>query len=102
MGPAGWLWPAALVAILVLSIGTLVFRGGFRLARRRPGAAADLRRGWRLGMACAIGAVGALWAWPTILAAKLGFSCFMVPLALAAAWGGRAALRGLLQAAAEP
>ncbi len=95
VGPAGMVWPAAVVAIATLTVGTLVFRGGFRLARRRPGAAADLRRGWRLGIACAAAAVPALWVWPTLLAAKLGFSAFMIPLALAAAWCGRRALRAL-------
>lgn len=95
IGPGGEVWPVALVAILVLSVGTLVFRGGFRLARRRQGAAHDLRRGWRLGMGCAIAAVPALWAWPTLTSGKLGLSCFMVPLAVAAACGGTKALRAL-------
>ncbi len=102
IGPAGMIWPGALVGILVLTVGTLVFRGGLRLTRRRPGAVADLRRGWGLGMVCTVAALAGLWAWPTILTLKLGFSCFMVPLALAAAWCGRAALRGLPQAALEP
>ena len=97
VGRAGTVWPGIVVAILVVTVGTLVFRGGFRLARRRPGAATDLRRGWGLGIICTIAAVAGLWAWPTILTAKLGFSCFMVPLALAAVWGGRAALNGLRQ-----
>ncbi len=95
VGPGGAIWPAALVAALVLVVSTLVFRGGFRLARRRPGAIADLRRGWRSGIGCAIAALAGLWAWPTLPAAKLGFSCFMVPVAIAAAWGGRSALRDL-------
>lgn len=101
VGPGGAIWPTMLVAALVLTVGTLVFRGGFRLARRRPGAAADLRRGWRLGIGCAVAAVAALWAWPTIMTAKLGFSCFMVPIAVAAAWAGCAALRDLRNGAAE-
>ncbi len=62
VGPAGMIWPGALVGILVLCVGTLVFRGGFRLTRRRPGAAADLRRGWGLGMVCTIAALAGLWA----------------------------------------
>jgi len=101
VGPGGAVWPTALVAALILTVATLVFRGGFRLARRRPGAAADLRRGWRLGMGCTIAAVAAVWAWPTIIAAKLGFSCFMVPIAIAAAWSGRNALRDLPEIAGE-
>ncbi len=101
VGPAGTVWPAALVAILVLTVGTLVLRGGFRLARHRLGAAADLRRGWVFGMVGAIAAVAGLWVWPTNPTAKLVFSCFMVPLALAAVWGGRAALRRLSQATGD-
>ena len=101
VGPGGAVWPMALVAALVLTVGTLVFRGSFRLARHRPGAATDLRRGWQLGIGCTIAAIAALWAWPTILAAKLGFSCFMVPLAIAAAWAGRNALRDLPKVARE-
>ncbi len=95
VGPAGVVWPATLVGVATLTVGTLVFRGGFRLARRRPGAATDLRRGWLLGMASAAMAVPALWAWPTLLTAKLAFSGFMVPIALAAAWCGRRALQAL-------
>ena len=95
VGPAGEIWPAAVLAVAVLTVGTLVFRGGFRLARRRPGAAGDLRHGWLLGIACAAAAVPALWLWPTLPAAKLAFSGFMVPMALAAAWCGRRALRAL-------
>lgn len=95
LGPFGGVWPVAVVAILVLSVGTLVFRGGFRLKRRRPGAARDLSRGWRLGMGCAVAAVPALWALPVSLSGKLGLSCFMVPLAVAAAWCGTSALKAL-------
>ncbi len=95
VGPAGLVWPAAVVAVSVLAVATLVFRGGFRLARGRPGAAADLRRGWLLGMVCATAAVPALWVWPTLLTAKLAFSGFMIPMALAAAWCGRRALQAL-------
>ncbi len=101
VGPGGTVWPAALVAALMLTVATLVFRGGFRLARQRPGAAADLRRSWRLGIGCTVAAVAALWAWPTIIAAKLGFSCFMVPIAIAALWSGRSALRDLPEVAGE-
>ena len=100
LGPGGTVWPGALSATLMLAIGTLVFRGGVRLARRRPDAAADLRRGWRLGMGCAVVFVLALWAWPTVAAVKLGFSCFMVPVAIAACWFGRSALRALPELAA--
>ena len=101
VGPGGAVWPTVLVAALVLTVATLVFRGGFRLARQRPGAADDLRRGWRLGIGCTIAAVAALWAWPTIIAVKLGFSCFVVPIAIAAAWSGRRALRDLPEIAGE-
>lgn len=101
VGPGGSVWPMTLVGVLALAVGTLVFRGSFRLARRRTGAAADLRRGWRLGMCCTVAAVAGLWAWPTIMTAKLAFSCFMVPVAIAAGWGGRAALRDLLEIAGE-
>lgn len=97
----GAIWPTALVAALVITVGMLVFCGAFRLARRQPGAAADLRRGWRLGIGCAAAAVAGLWAWPTVMTAKLGFSCFMVPIAIAAAWAGRKALRDLRESAAE-
>ena len=62
VGPGGKVWPTALVAALVLTVATLVFRGGFRLAGQRPGAAADLRRGWRLGIGCTIAAAAAFWA----------------------------------------
>ncbi len=55
-----------------------------------------------LGIVCSIAALAGLWAWPTMLTLKLGFDSFMVPLALAAAWCGRAALRGLPQAGLEP
>ena len=95
VGPAGTVWPAAVAATVALTVAILVFRGGFRLARGRPGAAADLRRGWRLGIACAAAAVPALWVWPTLLTAKLAFSGFMIPVALAAAWCGHRALRAL-------
>ena len=95
VGPAGALWPVAVAAAAILTVGTLISRGGFRLARRRPGAVADLRRGWMLGMICAVAALPALWIWPTLLTAKLAFSCFMVPLSLAAAWCGRRALQAL-------
>ncbi len=95
VGPAGMVWPIAVVAVATLTVGTLVFRGGFRLARRRPGAAADLRRGWLLGMICAAAAVLGLWAWPTLTSGKLVFSGFMVPIALAAVWCGRRALQAL-------
>ena len=49
-------WPPAMVALLLLTLGTFMFRGAFRLARRRPGAAHDLRRGWLLGMGFAAAA----------------------------------------------
>lgn len=95
VGPAGSVWPAAVVAVAVAAVATLVFRGGFRLARGRPGAEADLRRGWLLGIACAAAAVPGLWLWPTLLAVKLAFSGFLIPIALAAAWCGRRALLAL-------
>ena len=101
VGPGGTVWPTALVGTLVLTVGTLMFRGAFRLVRHREGASADLRRGWRLGIGCAVSAVVALWAWPTILTAKLGLSCFMVPIAVAAAWAGRNALRDLREISGE-
>ena len=98
IGPYGEVWPVAVVAVLVLGVGTLVFRGGFRLRRRRAGAARDLSRGWRLGMGCAAGAIPALWALPVPISGKLGFSCFMVPLAAAAIWFGTRALKALPEA----
>ena len=39
VGPGGMIWPTALVAALMLTVATLVFHGGFRLARRWPAAA---------------------------------------------------------------
>ena len=97
IGPAAlpWWWPAGLVVVAVLTVGTLVFRGSFRLARRNPAAAGDLRRGWRLGMICAVLPLAALWAWPAILQGKLVFSAFMGALILAAFWCGTKALRAL-------
>ncbi len=93
-GPVGW-WPVAVVAAFVLTAGVFAFRGSFRLVRRRKGAAGDLRAGWWIGMVGAVLWLAALWAWPTILQGKLAFSAFMIPLALAAAWCGRRALRAL-------
>ncbi len=101
IGPFGEVWPVAVVAILVLSVGAFVFRGGFRLRRHRPGAARDLSRGWRLGMGCAAGAIPALWALPVPVSGKLGFSCFMVPLAAAAIWFGTRALKALPEVMAD-
>lgn len=103
IGPAGPVWPGMLQAIVSTAIGVLVFRGGYRLVRRRPGAARYLRRGWIAGMVWAVAAIPALWLWPTLFTAKLGFSAFMVPIALAATWCGQPALRalpGVLSAAA--
>ncbi len=106
IGPAGAIWPGALQAMVVAALGTLLFRGAYRLARRRPGVARDLRRGWIAGMVWAAAALPALWLWPTPSTGKLAFSAFMAPLALIAAWGGRGALRalpGVLETAeAEP
>lgn len=101
IGPYGEVWPVVVVAALALSVGTLVFRGGFRLRRRRPGTARDLTRGWQLGMGCAAGAIPALWALPAPVAPKLGFSCFMVPLAAAAIWFGTQALQALPEIMAD-
>ena len=101
IGPYGEVWPVVVVAILVLGLGTLVFRGGFRLRRHRAGAARDLSRGWRLGMGCATVAVPALWALPVPVSGKLGFSCFMVPLAAAAIWFGTRALKALPEIMAD-
>ena len=95
IGPAGTIWPGALHAMVVAAVGALVFRGGYRLVRRRPGAARDLRHGWIAGMVWAATAIPALWLWPTLFTAKLGFSALMVPIALAAAWCGHLALRAL-------
>lgn len=95
LGPAGTIWPGALQAAVVLMVGVLVFRGGYRLARRQAHAARDLRRGWLIGMIWAAAAIPALWAWPTLLSAKLAFSAFTVPMALAALWCGRRALQAL-------
>ena len=36
-----------------------------------------------------------VWAWPTDTTLKLAFSAIMLPMALAAVWGARRALRGL-------
>ena len=95
LGPTGTIWPGALQATVMLVVGVLVFRGGFRLARRQASAARDLRRGWITGMVWAGAAIPALWAWPTLFSGKLAFSAFMVPIAGAAAWCGRRALRAL-------
>ena len=95
LGPAGAVWPGVLQAGVVVTIGVLVFRGGFRLARRHPGAGRDLKRGWVSGMVWASAAVPVLWLWPTLFTAKLAFTAFMLPVAVAAVWCGRLALRAL-------
>ena len=95
MGRAGTIWPGALQTVIVMALGILLFRGAYRLVRRRPGVARDLRRGWIASMVWAAAAIPTLWLWPTLVTGKLAFSAFMVPLALVAAWGGLRALRAL-------
>jgi hypothetical protein len=52
-------------------------------------------------MACAAGAIPALWVLPVPVARKLGFSCFMVPLAAAALWSGTGTLKALPEIMAD-
>ena len=95
VGCIGTIWPPALIAGVVAVTFALILRGGYRLARQRPNAARDLRRGWYLGMGATLAALAGLWAWPTLLTAKLAFSGFMLPMSAAAICGGLRALRKL-------
>ena len=82
---------------MVAAVGTLLLRGSSRLIRRHPGAATDLRRGWRLGMACPVALLVLVWVWPLDAGVKEALSVPMVALGLLGAWGGRRALRRLLE-----
>ena len=93
--PLGPFWPVAIPLVMVAAVGTLLLRGAARLIRRHPGAAADLRRGWCLGMACPVALLLLVWVWPLGLGVQEALSVPMVLLGLLGAWGGRRALRRL-------
>ena len=90
------LWPAGLAALVLpamLVSGFYLIRGSRRIARRHAHALDDLRRGWWIGMVCAPAFLFLLWVWPdTVAALKFAFSVFMLPMAIAAVWGGRRAM----------
>ena len=100
-GDIGPPWPAILPLGLAATTLVLVIRGMRGLVRRRPGAAAILRRGFQVGAAGAVLLLLLVWAWPTDTTLKLAFSGFMLPMAMAAAWGARRAIRGLRDAGME-
>ncbi len=97
-GDLGPLWPVTLPVAVAVTTLVLMIRGTRGLVRRREGAGASLRRSWQIGAGGAALEVLLVWAWPTDLTLKLAFGAFMLPMALAAAWGARRALRGLRDA----
>ncbi|RZK89078.1 MAG: hypothetical protein EOO66_16735 [Methylobacterium sp.] len=88
-------WPVIVPLGLAASTLVLVIRGIRGLVRRRAGAGATLRRGLQVGAVGAVLLLLLVWAWPTDTTLKLAFSGFMLPMAVAAAWGARRAIRGL-------
>lgn len=97
-GTLGPVWPVILPVAIAVTTLVLVIRGTRGLVRRRKGARTTLGRGWMIGAGGAALEVVLVWAWPTDITLKLAFSAFMLPMALAAAWGARRALRGLRDA----
>ena len=97
-GDLGPLWPVTLPVAVAVTTLVLMIRGTRGLVRRREGAGASLRRSWQIGAGGAALEMLLVWAWPADLTLKLAFGAFMLPMALAAAWGARRALRGLRDA----
>ena len=91
----GPLWPVILPLGLAGSTLVLVIRGIRGLVRRRAGAGDTLRRGLQVGAGSAVLLLPLVWIWPTDTTLKLAFSGFMLPVAAAAAWGARRAIRDL-------
>ncbi len=88
--------PVLLVPPIVLVSGFYQVRGRRRFAMRHfTQALDDLRRGWWIGIVCAPGFLVLLWVWPAVIDVKVGVSVFMLPLAIAAVWGGRHAMHRL-------
>ena len=95
------LWPIAAAIAPVAAVAALFTRGVMRLNRRTPGALDDLKRAWRLGMACSAGLLALMLAGPGVAAAKGVFGLFMAAMAAAAAWGGLRALKQVPDIAAD-
>ncbi len=91
-------WPILVPVAAIVLTGGLMLRGAAQ-TRHGDGAA------WRtLRTSIVAGGIGScvplamLWAWPYPSAVKIGFSVFMVPMAIAALWTGRIAQRWLTDA----
>ncbi len=97
-GDFGPNWPVILPVAIAIATLVLMIRGIRGLVRRREGAENSLRRSWLVGAGGAALELLLVWAWPTDIILKLAFSAFMLPMALAAVWGARRALRGLHEA----
>ncbi len=93
--PSGPAWIAILPAAMVLILATLTVRGAAGLRQGRFGAPGTIRLAWRLGMPCPAALLVLVWAWPGLLVMKAVASLIMLPLAIAAIWGGLRALRSL-------
>ena len=97
-GDLGPIWPVILPVTIAVTTLVLTIRGTRGLVRRRAGAGTSLCRSWRIGAGGAALELLLVWAWPTDPTLKLAFTAFMLPMALAAAWGARRAFRGLREA----
>lgn len=94
-GDLGPIWPVILPVAVIVATLVLMIRGIRGLARRREGAGTTLRRSWHVGAGGAVLELLLVGAWPTDTKLKRAFSAFMLPMALAAVWGARRAMRGV-------